>query len=65
VVGGTSLSGGRGSVVGTLVGSALIIGIMNNALNLYGVQAFWQEVATGLIIFVIVLLDQVARRRRG
>jgi ribose transport system permease protein len=64
VVGGTSLSGGRGSVVGTLVGSVFIIGIMNNALNLYNVQAFWQEVATGAIIFVIVLLDQLARRDR-
>jgi ribose transport system permease protein len=65
VVGGTSLSGGRGSVIGTLVGAAFIIGVMNNALNLYNVQAFWQEVATGAIIFVIVLLDQLARRRAG
>jgi ribose/xylose/arabinose/galactoside ABC-type transport system permease subunit len=36
---------------------------MNNALNLLNVPAFWQEVATGAIIFAIVLLDQLARRR--
>jgi ribose/xylose/arabinose/galactoside ABC-type transport system permease subunit len=63
VVGGTRLSGGHGGVLGTVVGSILVIGVMNNALNLLNVPAFWQEVATGAIIFAIVLLDQLARRR--
>lgn len=56
VVGGTSLFGGRGSIPGTLVG-ALIIGVLNNMLNLMGVQHFWQKVVLGLVILAAALLD--------
>jgi len=63
VVGGTRLTGGQGGVPGTVIGAVFVIGVMNNALNLYNVPAFWQEAATGAIIFGIVLLDQLARRR--
>jgi len=62
VVGGTSLRGGAGSVIGSLIG-ALIIGIINNGLDLHGVSAFWQLIVTGAIIFIAVLLDEVTRRR--
>jgi ribose transport system permease protein len=62
VVGGTSLRGGSGSVVGSLIG-ALIIGIINNGLDLHGVSAFWQLIVTGAIIFIAVLLDEVTRRK--
>ncbi len=62
VVGGTSLRGGAGSVVGSLIG-ALIIGIINNGLDLHGISAFWQLIVTGAIIFIAVLLDELTRRR--
>jgi len=63
VVGGTSLRGGSGSVVGSLIG-ALIIGVIDNGLDLHGVSAFWQQIVTGAIIFVAVLLDEVTQRRK-
>ena len=56
VIGGTSLLGGTGSAWGTLVG-ALLLGVLNNALDLLGVQAFWQEIAKGGIILLAVLFD--------
>lgn len=61
VVGGTSLFGGRGSIPGTLVG-ALIIGILNNSLNLLHVQHFWQKVVLGLVILAAALLDAALSR---
>lgn len=57
VVGGTSLSGGSGRITGTLVG-ALIIGILNNALNLTNVSSYYQMIAKGAIILIAVLLDR-------
>ncbi len=57
VLGGTSLAGGVGSVIGTIVG-ALIIGILNNALNLLNVTSYYQQLAKGLVILIAVLLDQ-------
>ena len=59
VVGGTSLSGGSGRILGTLVG-ALIIGILNNALNLMNVSSYYQMIAKGVIILIAVLLDRKA-----
>ncbi len=56
VVGGTSLFGGRGTIPGTLVG-ALIIGVLNNSLNLLHVQHFWQKVVLGVVILLAALLD--------
>ncbi len=61
VVGGTSLFGGRGTVTGTLVG-ALIIGVLNNSLNLMGVQQFWQNVVLGAVILLASLADAGLRR---
>jgi fructose transport system permease protein len=61
VIGGTSLFGGRGSVVGTLIG-ALIVGVFRNGLALTGVEVLWQEFAVGLLIIVAVALDQWIRR---
>lgn len=63
VIGGTSLSGGTGSIVGTLFG-ALLIGVINNGLNLLGVSSYYQQVAKGLIIVFAVLID-VWRKRRA
>jgi ribose transport system permease protein len=61
VVGGTALTGGRGSVVGTLIG-AVCIGLLNNALNLADVDPYLQRVAVGGVILVAVLVDRLRRR---
>ncbi len=57
VLGGTSLTGGRGWIFGTLVG-ALIIGVLNNGLNLIGVSSFFQQVVKGAVILIAVLIDR-------
>jgi ribose/xylose/arabinose/galactoside ABC-type transport system permease subunit len=58
VIGGTSLMGGRGSVWGTLVG-ALLIGTINNGMNLMSVSPYWQLIVKGIIIINAVLLDRL------
>jgi fructose transport system permease protein len=61
VIGGTSLFGGRGSIVGTLIG-ALIVGVFRNGLALAGVDVLWQEFAVGGLIIVAVTIDQWIRK---
>jgi len=61
VLGGTSLFGGRGSVLGTLIG-ALIVGVFRNGLQLGGVEVVWQGFAIGLLVLVAVSLDQWIRK---
>jgi ribose transport system permease protein len=61
VIGGTSLSGGRGSILGTVLG-CLIIGVLNNGLVLLEVSPFWQQVIKGLVILVAVAVDRATRR---
>ncbi|MGO0062678.1 ABC transporter permease [Brevibacillus fluminis] len=56
IIGGTSLSGGKGGVGGTLIG-ALIMGILDNTLNLMNVSPFYQSIAKGLVILIAVLVD--------
>src|ERR1700741_951186 len=64
VIGGTSLSaGGIGTVAGTIVG-ALIIGVLNNILDLTNVSAYWQQIIKGCIIVGAVILDQLKQRGR-
>ncbi|WP_374755029.1 ABC transporter permease, partial [Arsenicibacter rosenii] len=57
VIGGTSLSGGRGSVAGTVQG-AIIIGVLNNGLVLLNVSPFWQQVVKGVVILLAVIIDK-------
>lgn len=57
VLGGTSLSGGEGSVVGTIIG-AMIIGVLNNGLNLMNVSPFYQLIVKGFVILLAVMLDK-------
>ncbi|MFG0289830.1 MAG: ABC transporter permease [Rhodopirellula sp. JB044] len=61
VIGGTSLSGGRGSVMGTVVG-CLIIGVLNNGLFLLNVSPFWQQVVKGFVILAAVAIDRMSQR---
>jgi len=63
VIGGTSLSGGRGSVMGTVLG-CLIIGVLNNGLFLLNVSPFWQQVIKGLVILLAVAIDKLNTRNR-
>lgn len=62
VIGGTSLSGGEGKISGTIIG-ALIIGILNNGLNLMNVSPFYQSIVKGLVILIAVLLDKKSRKK--
>jgi fructose transport system permease protein len=62
VLGGTSLFGGRGAVLGTLIG-ALIVGVIRNGLQLIGVASIYQVLITGVLVIVAVGVDQFARRR--
>jgi fructose transport system permease protein len=64
VLGGTSLFGGRGSVIGTLLG-ALIVGIVRNGLQLLGVRSIYQVLITGILVILAVAVDQLARRRQA
>jgi fructose transport system permease protein len=64
VIGGTSLFGGRGSVLNTLIG-ALIVGVLRNGLTLVGIDALYQTLATGVLVIVAVAVDQFARREGG
>ena len=57
VIGGASMDGGKGKVIGTLVG-ALIIGTISNGLDILNVSAYWQQIIKGIIILVAVLLDK-------
>jgi len=61
VLGGASLSGGIGSIGGTIIG-AFVIGILSDGLVMAGVSSFWQQVAKGAVIVVAVIIDQTQRR---
>jgi ribose transport system permease protein len=58
IIGGTSLFGGKGSILGTMVG-ALIMGVLQNGLNLLAVPSFWQQVAIGMVLILAVYIDQL------
>ena len=60
VLGGTSLFGGRGSIIGTLLG-ALIVGIFRNGLTLMGVPSIYQWLITGVLVILAVAVDQMTR----
>lgn len=64
VIGGTSLFGGKGSMIGTLIG-VLLIGVINNGLTLLNVSSFWVQFVQGALIFLAVLLDAFNTRRRN
>ena len=64
VIGGTSLFGGEGSLVGALIG-ALIMGVLRNGLNLLDVSSFVQQLVIGIVIIAAVLIDTALMRGRS
>jgi fructose transport system permease protein len=62
VLGGTSLFGGRGTIIGTLIG-ALIVGVFRNGLTLIGVSVIYQYLVTGILVILAVSIDQLTHRR--
>lgn len=62
VIGGTSLMGGEGTIVGTLIG-AFIMGVLRNGLNLLGVSSFIQQIVIGSVIIIAVLVDMALKKR--
>jgi fructose transport system permease protein len=63
VLGGTSLFGGRGTVIGTLIG-AVVVGVFRNGLTLIGVEVVWQYFVTGILVILAVSVDQLTHRTR-
>jgi ribose transport system permease protein len=61
VIGGTSLNGGKGSIMGTVIGAS-IIGVLNNGLVLLNVSPFWQQVIKGLVILLAVIIDKIQKK---
>ena len=64
MIGGTSLTGGRGTILGSLIG-ALIMAVLTNGLRILSVAQEWQTVVTGAIIILAVYADMARRRRAG
>ena len=64
VLGGASLAGGRGSIVGTILG-VLVIGVVNNGIVLLSIESFWQDVVRGTLLIVAVAIDQLRLRLTG
>ena len=64
VLGGASLAGGRGSIVGTILG-VLVIGVVNNGIVLLGIASFWQDVVRSTLLIVAVAIDQLRLRLTG
>lgn len=61
IIGGASMSGGVGNLLGTFAG-VLLMGVFNNALNLYGVDANWQEAVRGFVIILAIVIDSIRNR---
>ncbi len=64
VIGGTSLMGGQGTIIGTLIG-AFIMGVLRNGLNLLGVSSFIQQIVIGSVIIIAVLVDMTLKKQRS
>ena len=64
VIGGTAMSGGQGGIMGTVIGTMIIL-FLRNGLNLMAVSAFWQKVVIGIVILIAVLVDKYQQRIRA
>lgn len=63
VLGGVSVSGGKGTIPGAIIGSA-IIGVLNNGMSIVGANDYWQQVITGIVLLVVVVFDSLSQRNR-
>jgi ribose transport system permease protein len=63
IIGGTNLFGGRATILGTVIG-ALIMGVLQNGLNLLAIPTFWQQISIGLVLVVAVWVDQLTKKER-
>jgi len=63
IIGGTNLFGGRATILGTVIG-ALIMGVLQNGLNLLAIPTFWQQISIGLVLVAAVWIDQLAKQGR-
>lgn len=64
VIGGTSMSGGKASIIGTLIG-AIMMAVVRNGLNLLNINTFWHQVAIGAIILIAVVIDQMTTKNKN
>ena len=64
IIGGASLNGGKGSVLGAVLG-ALFLSVLSTALNLLSVNIYWQNFATGAILILAILIDALSERRKS
>ena len=64
IIGGASLNGGEGSVLGAILG-AIFMGILSNSLNLLGVDVYWQNLITGCTLVLAIVLDQLNEKRKA
>ncbi len=62
VIGGTNVAGGSGTVIGTVIG-CLLLGVVNTALAVLGISAFWQQAMYGIIILTALLMDKVIQNQ--
>ena len=64
VLGGTSMAGGKGTIVGSIIG-ALLIGTLNNGMVMMNVQSYWQDVIGGIVLVIAVIFDIIKNRKRA
>ncbi len=62
ILGGASLSGGKGSIVGAMFG-ALLLGTLDNGMTMLNIQTFWQDVITGIVLILAVVLDILRNKK--
>jgi ribose/xylose/arabinose/galactoside ABC-type transport system permease subunit len=63
VLGGVSVSGGKGTIPGAIIGAA-IIGVLNNGMSIVGANDYWQQVITGIVLLIVVVFDSLSQRNR-
>lgn len=64
VLGGVSVNGGKGNILGAIVGT-MIIGVLNNGMSIVGANTYWQMVITGIVLFCVVTFDSLSQSKRG
>jgi len=63
VLGGVSINGGKGNIPGVIIGAA-IIGVLKNGMSIIGANSYWQQVITGIVLFIVIVFDRMSRNRR-